>query len=104
LLPIGLVAAIAFITRRSLAQQRWLLTMGEVAAGRVTKQWTARNANGIRYEFTGQAGETISGTTTDSARELLVGMSVPIFYDPRNPKKQVAPCAAFYEVVMAGER
>ena len=102
LLPVVLVAAIAFVTRRSLAQQRWLLTMGEVASGRVTKQWTARNGNGIRYEFTGPAGEIISGMTTDSARGLLVGMNVPIFYDPQDPKKQVALCAAFYEVVIAG--
>jgi hypothetical protein len=70
---------------------------------RVTKQWTARNGHGIRYEFTTPAGEALSGTTTDNARQLLVGMSVPIFYDPQQPKKQVALCAAFYEVVLPGE-
>jgi hypothetical protein len=104
LLPVGLIATIAFAMRRSLAQQRWLLTMGEVAMGRVTKQWTARNGNGIRYDFTTPSGEMISGISTDSARELLVGMSVPIFYDPQNPKKQVASCAAFFEVVLHGEK
>jgi len=30
-------------------------------------------------------------------------MSVPIFYDPQEPKKQVALCASFYEVVLRGE-
>ena len=104
LLPIGLVAVIAFVMRRSLAQQRWLLTMGELSMGRVTKQWTARNGNGIRYEFTTPAGGAFSGMTTDSARQLLVGMSVPIFYDPQGPKKQVALCAAFYEVVLPGRK
>ena len=103
LLPIGLVAVIAFVMRRSLVQQRWLLAMGELAMGRVTKQWIARNGNGIRYEFTTPAGETLSRMTIDNARQLLAGMSVPIFYDPQQPKKQVALCASFYEVVLPGE-
>jgi len=104
LLPIGLVAALAFAMRRTLARQRELLSMGEVSMARVTKQWTARNGNGIRYEFTDPAGGTISGMTTDSARELVVGMSMPVFYDRQNPKKQVALCAAFYEVVTLPEK
>ena len=70
---------------------------------RVTKQWVARNGNGIRYEFTTPGGETFSRMTTDSARRLFAGMSVPIFYDSQRPKKQVALCAAFYEVVLPGE-
>jgi hypothetical protein len=102
LLPLGLVAVIAFVMRRSLAQQRWLLAEGKLAMARVTKQWAARNGHGIRYEFTTPAGETFSRMTTDGARQLLVGMSVPIFYDPEEPKKQVALCAAFYEVVLPG--
>jgi hypothetical protein len=102
-LPIGMVAVIAFVMRRSLAQQRWLLAMGELAMGRVTKQWTARNGNGIRYEFTAPGGEILSRMSTDNSSELLAGMSVPIFYDPRHPKKQIALCASFYEVVLPGE-
>jgi hypothetical protein len=104
LLPLGLLAVIALFTRRSLAQQRRLLAMGELAMARVTKQWTARNGNGIRYEFTTQTGEILSGMTTDNSRQLLVGMSLPVFYDPQQPKKQVAPCAAFYEVVLPGQK
>jgi hypothetical protein len=30
-------------------------------------------------------------------------MNVPIFYDPQNPKKQLALCASFYEVVLPGK-
>lgn len=101
-LPLALVVGIGFVMRRALVQQRWLLTMGDVAMGNVTKQWTARNGSGIRYEFVAPGGETFSRVTTDNARQLLVGMSVPIFYDPREPKKQVALCASFYEVVLPG--
>lgn len=104
LLPFGLVTAIVFVMRRSLAQQRGLLTLGEVVLARVTKQWAARNGNGVRYEFTAPTGETFSRMTTDGARRLLVGMDLPIFYDPQQPKKQVALCASFYEVVLPGEK
>lgn len=103
LLPLGLLAVIAFVMRRSLSQQRWLLAEGEISMARVTKQWPARNGNGIRYEFTTQGGEAFSRMTTDGAGQLLVGMRVPVFYDPEQPKKQVALCAAFYEVVAPGE-
>jgi hypothetical protein len=103
-LPLGLVTGIALLMRRSLLQQRHLLTLGEIAMARVTKQWAARNGNGIRYEFTTPAGETFSRMSSDSARLLDVGMSVPIFYDRQEPKKQVALSAAFYEVVLPGER
>ena len=99
-LPFALVAVIVFVMRRSLVQQRWLLAKGEIAMARVTKQWISRNGHGIRYEFTAPDGEAFSRTTTDNARQLLVGMDVPVFYDPEEPKKQVALCASFYEVVM----
>ncbi len=99
-LPFALVAVIVFVMRRSLVQQRWLLAQGEIAMARVTKQWVARNGHGIRYEFTAPDGETFSRMTTDNARQLLVGMDVPVFYGPDDPKKQVALCASFYEIVM----
>jgi hypothetical protein len=103
-LPLCMIVAVVFFMRRSLMQQKWLLSMGEVAMGRVTKQWIARNGNGIRYDFTTPTGETISRMTTDASRQLLPGMDVPIFYDPREPKKQVALCSSFYEVQSPAQR
>jgi hypothetical protein len=102
-LSLGLVALIALVMQRSLNRQRQLLAKGELAMARVTKQWIARNGNGIRYEFTTPAGETFSRMATDSARQLLVGMSAPIFYDPQRPKRQVALCACFYEIMLSGQ-
>ncbi len=101
-LPLGLLTAMALVMQRVLARERELLGEGEVVMGRVIKQWTARNGSGIRYEFTTPSGETISRMTTDFARQLMEGMAVPVFYDPLEPKKQVALCAAFYEVVLPG--
>jgi hypothetical protein len=103
-LPLGLLTAMALVMQRALARERELLGEGEVVMGRVTKQWTARNGSGIRYEFTTASGETISRMTTDFARQLSEGMTVPVFYDLLEPKKQVALCAAFYEVVLPGQR
>jgi hypothetical protein len=103
LLPVGLAVGIVWVMRRSLVQQKWLLEMGSLAMGRVTKQWIARSGYGIRYEFTTASGETISRATTDTSSQLLEGMSVPVFYDPQAPKKQVALCASFYEIVLPGK-
>ncbi len=104
MVPAGLLALITYATQRALAQQRQLLSLGMLAMGRVTKQWIARNGNGIRYEFTTPANETISRMTIDNARQALAGMTIPIFYDARQPKKQVALCASFYEVILPGQQ
>ncbi len=103
IVPAGLLALITYATRRALVQQRQLLSLGTLAMGRVTKQWIARSGNGIRYEFITPTGETISRMTIDNARQVLAGMTIPIFYDARHPKKQVALCASFYEVNLPGQ-
>jgi hypothetical protein len=98
---LGVVALIVFVMLRSLDRQRGLLAEGELAMARVTKQWIARNGTGIQYEFTTRAGEIFSHMTTDNSRQLLVGMTAPVFYDPQQPKRQVALCASFYEIKLS---
>jgi hypothetical protein len=100
--PLGLLALMGLVMQRALAREKELLGNGEVAMGRVTKQWAARNGSGIQYEFTTPSGETISRMTTDSSRQLSHGMSLLVFYNPLEPKKQVALCSALYEVVLPG--
>jgi hypothetical protein len=102
-LPLGLVSVIALVMQLSVARQRQLLVEGEIAMARVTKQWITRNGYGINYEFTTPAGGAFSRMSTDTARRLLVGMDVPVFYDPQRPKRQVALCASFYEVILPGQ-
>jgi hypothetical protein len=84
-------------------KQKQLLADGEMAMALVTKRWLARNGPNIRYEFTTPLGEHFSRGAPDGPRQLSVGMNVPIFYDPQNPKKQLALCASFYEVVISSE-
>ena len=87
---------------RMIGRQKVLLAEGEMATAHVTKRWMARNGPNIRYEFTTPLGEHFSRGAADGSRQLSVGMSVPIFYDPQKPKRQLALCASFYEVVLPG--
>jgi hypothetical protein len=102
-LPLGLAGVLAILTRRGLARERRLLAEGEVALGRVTRQWSSRNGNGIRYEFTTATGETISRSATDYSRQFYEGMSVPVFYEAQQPKRQIALCGSFYEIELPGD-
>jgi hypothetical protein len=75
-----------------------LVSNGEVVLGRITKNYgSARNGQYLRYQFNTQSGETLSKIRA-SWKGLDVGMRIPVFYDPYNPKKQVALFAAYYEV------
>ena len=102
-LPLVFIAGIGFTMRRSLARQRRLVAFGELAMARVTKQWIARNGNGIRYEFTTPGGENFSRMTTDYSRQLLDGDERAHFLRSAAAEKRVALCAAFYEVILPGQ-
>lgn len=101
--PLGLVAILALLMRRGLAREKKLLAQGELALGRVTRQWRSRNGNGIRYEFSPAGGQLISRSCTDYSRQFSEGMAVPVFYQAGQPNKQVALCGSFYEIVAPGQ-
>jgi hypothetical protein len=103
-LPIALVAAVSLVMLAALTRQKRLLAEGEMAVARVTKRGISRNGPNIGYEFTTPLGERLTGSAQDGSRQLSVGMSVPVFYDAQSPKKQVALCGSFYEVVLPGEK
>jgi hypothetical protein len=98
-ISMAFIAVFGFMMLIVISRQKRLLGEGEFAVGIVTKQWAARNGPNIRYEFSTPAGEHFSGVSADGSRKLSVGMSVPIFYDRQNPKKHLALCASFYEVM-----
>jgi hypothetical protein len=102
-LSIAFIALFAIVMLNLTGRQKLLLAEGEMATAQVTERWMARNGPNIRYEFTTPLGEHFKRGAADSSRQLSVGMNVPIFYDPRNPKRQVALCASFYEVVLPGK-
>jgi hypothetical protein len=102
-LPIVFVVVVVVVMLRTINQQKELLAEGEMAVARVTKRWIARNGPNIRYEFTTPLGEHFSRGAADASRQLAVGMNVPIFYDQQRPKRQLAMCASFYEVILPGQ-
>lgn len=101
-LGMSLMVVFAIVMLNVVARQKQLLTEGEMAVARVTKCWKGRYGPAIQYEFTTPLGDRFSTGANDSTRQLSVGMQVPVFYDPQKPKKQVALCAAFYELVLPG--
>ena len=103
-LPIVVVVVVIVVMLRTINQQKLLLAEGEMAAAHVTKRWIARNGPNIRYEFATPLGEHFTRNAADASRKLSVGMNVPVFYDQQRPKRQLALCASFYEVVLPGEK
>jgi hypothetical protein len=78
-----------------------LLENGEVALAKVTRQWSNGNNNGssIECEFKDFSGQVHKVIAVDNSKKLLQSMSVPVFYDRDNPKRQVAYCTTLHEVV-----
>jgi hypothetical protein len=102
-LPIVFILVFVPFQLLTITRQKGLIAEGEIATGRVIERRLARHGPTIRYEFTTPLGEHFSRSASDGTGQLSPGMSVPIFYDPQKPKKQLALCASFYEVVMPGE-
>ncbi len=82
-----------------LVRQKRLLSRGEVAVGRVTGQWRVRGNSWIRYQVE-VGGSKIEKSVADPTHRFHPGMALPVFYDPANLSRQLACCAAFYQVVL----
>jgi hypothetical protein len=102
-LSITFIVVFGIVMLNVIGRQKRLLADGEIAMAHVTKRWMARNGPNIFYEFTTPLGEHFSRGAADGSRQLSVGMNLPIFYDPQKPKRQLALCASFFEVVLPGK-
>ncbi len=90
--------ALGLVQWRIYVRHKHLVSAGEVAIGRITENLgSARNGQWVRYEFSTGYGGRFSRLKI-SWRNLTVGMRVPIFYDRKNPKRQIVLFAAYYEV------
>lgn len=94
-----LIACVPFFVRRGMVRHKNLMENGAVVLARVTGQRTLKNNSIITYEFEDANGKSISESGPDLTRSLYEGMTVPVFYDAQNPKRQVAACASFFEIV-----
>jgi hypothetical protein len=84
---------------RTMARERDLLENGQLALARVVGKWASRNNSTITYEFQDATGRDHRAADTDYTRRLEPGMTVAVFYNRDHPKRRVAACATFHEVV-----
>ena len=94
----ALVAGLPFFVRRGMVRDKNLMESGAVTMGRVTAQRNFKNTSTITYEFQDAAGHSVTASGNDITRSFFPGMSVPVFYDVQNAKRNVAVCASFFEI------
>jgi hypothetical protein len=99
----GLVLGVLVALLVGLVRQKRLLSVGGVAVGRVTSQWRVRGSSWIRYQVE-VGGSTVEKSVADPTHRFHPGMALPVFYDPEDHSRQVACCAAFYQVVLPPAR
>ena len=102
-----ILIAISSVTFWMLRRDKALLRDGELALGVVTHQKLVevrggrggrRKQSRVRYRFKDASGQLFQGTGTDYSRRLRVDMTVPVFYRPENPEKNVSICTAMCEL------
>jgi uncharacterized protein (DUF983 family) len=79
-----------------------LLRDGELALGRVTYQENIQvgksSYSRIAYEFKTTSGQFIQDRAKDLSYSVYEDMTIPVFYDPTNPSKNITPCATYLRV------
>ena len=85
---------------RGQVKETELLEKGEITLAKVMRQWTDEGNSHIDYEFKDFQGGEHRQVAYDYTTKLYAGMSVPVFYDRDNPKRQVAYCATLHEVIV----
>ncbi|MFY9802377.1 MAG: hypothetical protein WBY24_16780 [Candidatus Acidiferrales bacterium] len=84
---------------RSQVRECDLLENGEMAMGKIARQWKDdKNNSSVEYEFSDYQGQTHQGMGFDYTGKLFEGMAVPVFYDRDNPKRQIAYCSTLHEI------
>jgi hypothetical protein len=97
----ALLLLIPFGTWRSQVRECDLLENGETAIARVTRQLTDnKNNSSVWYEFTDVRGQVHQSSGVDYDQNLYPGMTVCVFYDTDNPKRNIAYCSTLHEVIV----
>jgi hypothetical protein len=97
---VALLLFLPYTMWRSQERECDLLENGEVALATVVRQWKGdKGSSSVEYEFKDLQGETRRGMGFDYTEKLFEGMPVAVFYDRDNPRRQIAACATFHEVV-----
>lgn len=75
---------------------------GELALARVTYQEDFQQGKSsysrIGYEFKSSSGQLVQDHAKDLTFSVFEDMTIPVFYDPLDPSKNVTPCATYLQV------
>jgi len=101
----AILILISGITLWGVRRDTALLRDGELVAGLVTHQKLVpsggrrnRKVSRVRYRFNDPSGQMFQNTGRDNTGKLRVHMTVPVFYDPKDPERNVAICSACCEL------
>jgi hypothetical protein len=98
------VILVGSIWLRPFIRDKYLTSNGDVAIGRILKILATRGYPYALYGFDTPSGKQIRKMDMTCRSDLTPGMKVPVFYDRENPKKAVALCSSFYDVVLPLEQ
>jgi hypothetical protein len=98
------VALAAYGIWRGQVRECDLLKHGEATMGRVLRQSTDNKNNScIDYEWTDFLGTSHKGSVNDRTQKLFAGMPAVVFYDRGNPRREIAACATYHQVIVPSE-
>jgi uncharacterized protein (DUF983 family) len=79
-----------------------LLRDGELAFAHVGSQQSVQQGktsySKIDYEFQTNTGQHFRNSCRDLTRNVFEDMTVPVFYDPLDPSKNIAACATYLKI------
>ena len=79
-----------------------MLRDGELAFARVTSQQTVQQGkisySRIDYEFKTSSGRLIRNSAKDLSQTVFEEMTIPVFYDPLDPARNLTPGATYLRV------
>ena len=85
---------------RPFIRHKSLISEGDLAIGRILKMLSNRGYPYALYEFETASGRRIRKLDMTCRSDLSPGMKVPVFYNRENPKRAVALCTSFYDLVL----
>ena len=98
---LGIVTVLmgAFLWLPPFLRHKALVSDGELATGEITRLDSGRIIY-VYYEFETPFGQRVEKMSTTFRIDLAPGMKTPVFYNRKNPKKAIALCTAFFDVVL----
>ena len=79
-----------------------LLREGELAFVRVVAQHMVQRGKAsysrIDYEFHTNTGQLVRNSSKELTRSVFEDITIPVFYDPLDPSKNIALCATYLKI------